>query len=206
MTFFRARFGGDVGVGSEIWRCDLMIRSATSDIDDITTAVTAGLTLAWTGGTGVPTSLDGLYSAGTTLAFLEVNQLVPGTGRNAAQRVGSIALPGVAVDDPLPPQCAIVVSHRTTVPTRAGRGRIYLPATSLATAVAGELDSAIPAVIANCMVHAYRAINAGGNAVVVYHRSTDTADDIVSIDVGSVFDTQRRRRNSLSETRASIAI
>lgn len=204
--FFRVRYGGSVGTGSEIWRNTLMVQSASSTIDDITTAAAAAITLAWQGGAGVPTSLDGLYAPATTVDTLIVDQLAPGTGKNTAQRVGTLDIPGAAADTQLPPQLAIVVSHRTTVPTRAGRGRVYLPATVLGTCVDGELTTTNTAVISNCMVHLHRTINAGGNTTVVYHRSTDSADAIVSVDVGTIFDTQFRRRDKLIEVRSSVLI
>jgi hypothetical protein len=201
MTFFRARFGGSLPETSEIWRCDLVLQSTVNNLASVAASVNAGLTLAWHGGSGVTSPLEGFYVAGTTLSFLEVDQLTPGTGKNFAQLASAISFPGVATGGPCPPQVAVVVSHRTAKPTRAGRGRIYLPAPAISALNNGELATAAQTAFAVDMAAGYRAMTTGGNVLCVYHRTTDTMDAVVSIDVGQVLDTQRRRRNKLIETR-----
>jgi hypothetical protein len=41
---------------------------------------------------------------------------------------------------------------------------------------------------------------------VVYHKAANSSDFISKVDVGDVFDTQRRRRNQITETRISADI
>lgn len=115
------------------------------------------------------------------------------------------------------PQDAIVVSLRTNTPGPRGRGRIYWPAVGATLSSGFQLTG--PTTVntvsgAKVWLKAIGdAINAGflaagmAQTVVLAVRSiTDhVCRDVVSLQVGTVLDTQRRRRDALPESYSAVS-
>jgi hypothetical protein len=99
---------------------------------------------------------------------------------------------------------AIVVSLRSPVANRTGRGRFYLPqpTTNALTAV-GRLDETAQSTIVDALTAAWTQANAAGENPVIYSRTQRATREITSFNVGDLFDTQRRRENALTENRVS---
>lgn len=116
---------------------------------------------------------------------------------------------GTASAATLPPQCAVVLTLRTSLATRSGRGRMYLPywgeaidtTTRLGNATA--INAAVDALA--LWINNLTASTPTTTGVVVSQTHGTTAT-ITSIDADNVIDTQRRRRNKLTSTRHSHTV
>lgn len=111
----------------------------------------------------------------------------------------------------MPLQLAPVISLRTGTAGGSGRGRIYLPSpTQIAyDAALPNLTTAYRTAMVNALkdyVVAIRATGAAQGFLGVYSRVNAAATTVNSIDMGSIPDTQRRRRNELVEARISAVI
>jgi hypothetical protein len=114
------------------------------------------------------------------------------------------------------PQDSLVLSLRTATPGPTGRGRLYWPALGATLSSAFVMTTPTPAQAAadakaflkevGDAMNAYYASVSAAKTVVASVRSVKnhTSRDITSIQVGSVLDTQRRRRKSLPESYASV--
>lgn len=116
---------------------------------------------------------------------------------------------GGSTSSTLPPGVAEVVSLRTTSPGARGRGRMYLPAMHVGMVTAtGRLGLTDQTSVATAMRDFFDTFNASplslGAAVVSQAGSSVTA--ISAIRVGNVFDSQRRRRDDLTEVYVSEAL
>lgn len=110
---------------------------------------------------------------------------------------------GTNAGECLPFQCAPVVSLRTATLSRAGRGRFYAPSLAVDQVAAGRMVTGAQTALANSALALLQALEAAGQAPVIYHRTLGTTTPVTSLDVGDVIDTQRRRRNKLIEARTS---
>lgn len=202
MAIYRGTIKGHLE-GGETFNFTIHFRGVTGMAPGSATDLADAVTLLWSG-TNVPAgNITALYPPaigvdGVVLDELDVD------GKNVQQGVASLALVGTAATEALPPQNAVCVSTRTTLPTRAGRGRFFLPSPTVDTVISQRLDSAAQTDILNGAAAMLRHMTGVGLTPVVYHAQIAASDDIVSIDVGDVFDNQRRRRNKLVETRVRI--
>lgn len=155
--------------------------------------------------------IKSLYEAGTVFTQLQTRTVNPTTGGVIATASAAVTRAGSGSGNPLPAEVAVVASLRTLLAGASFRGRIYLPAprTGLVTST-GLIDSSSVTSIATAVALGLTALAAdttyGGTSGVVYSRKTNAQTPIVSVDVGNVWDAQRRRRNSLAESRTSIAV
>ena len=146
----------------------------------------------------------------TRLAAARLDRLNPQTG--TVLYGSDVAVPGTAgsgVSPNLPTSCALVVSLRTANAGRSGRGRIYHPVVSSSALDAdGYLSSAARTSIRDAYQALFNSLNAltSIDGVSVYSRTLGGFQPVTSIDVGSVLDTVRGRRNKLIESRAVASI
>lgn len=114
----------------------------------------------------------------------------------------------------LPPQVAVVMSHRTSQTGRRGRGRVFRPAPAPgAASTEGLLSSGSRTALLNAHVALLEVFNdvAGdltgwGTRAIVTGAPYTSYAVINQVRVGSVFDTQRRRRNGIPETYTSGSV
>lgn len=191
--------------GGEVWNFTLHAL-ATIGTEQAATAWADALTEAWSGAGTPAGALATLYSPDVVLQTATAGQIAQPGGGQVARADVTIGLPGTAVADSLPPQCAVVISLRTGLANRAGRGRFYLPATAVDASAGGRLSTAAQTTIANAMTRMFAALDPTGITPVIYGRLTGSTNTITSANVGDVYDTQRRRRNQLTETRMAIAV
>lgn len=145
-----------------------------------------------------------------TVSWVETvyTEVDPTTGIAVASL--SEAGPGAGVDTnpELPPQCSVVLSIRTPFAGASARGRSYLPAPStIGLTQLGRLS----ATFCNALVGAedvlISAVNSAANSDIgVYSRKNLAFLAANVIEVGDVVDTQRSRRNDLTETRYSASV
>jgi hypothetical protein len=133
----------------------------------------------------------------TTLSVAEVLLAVPAVGNGSASKT---------------PQDAVVLSLRTSTPGARGRGRMYMPALAVLLSGTFQINSPTAAVIVADSKTWLLAIQ---NQIDAYYISILSAlrvrlsvrsvvdhvcRDVTSIQVGSILDTQRRRRDNLPES------
>lgn len=186
----------------EVWSLTVHTQKAGGTLSAAQAAWAAALAVLWNG-TGGTDSIGQYCGTGTTLTTASTAELDPATGKQLGRIESALALAGTSVGEALPPQVSVVCSARTGIATRAGRGRFYLPPFTTTEVTAERLDSAVQAIVALACQKFLQSLNTATYVACVYHRATRTHDNITTIDVGDVFDTQRRRRNKLVETRVS---
>jgi len=132
-----------------------------------------------------------------------------GTVINGAT-VGTITspIPGTALTLTLPPQTAVVCSHRSGGRGPRNRGRNYMP---LHTTGGLTTDALILAALKTNLNNASKAFIDGVNAITgwrcaVVSSTHQTYSDITAVAVGDEVDTQRRRRNDRRETYTVLSV
>lgn len=196
MTTFR-----HVAKGSypgEAWSFTLHSTSS-STLASVQASWNAAIQAFWTG------ALDALVHTGVSLTEISTASLNSTTGAQVSRLADDVSLPGVAVVGLLPPQLSVVASLRTDLATRAGRGRFYLPPFDK-----GTVDATTGRLAATAVTDTLAAVNtlltdliAASITPVIYSRTTHGTTTVTQVDIGDVFDTQRRRRDKLIEARTS---
>lgn len=204
MAFYRGTVKGHLE-GGEVFNFTLHFLAVTGQAAVMAVDLATAVTKMWSGTNTPAGNITALYPAAIGVDGVVVDEL-DSAGKNVSQGRQSLALVGTGTDEPLPPQNSVVVSLRTNVPTRAGRGRIFLPSPVTTTVIDQRLDSAAQGDVLHGALAMLNSMTADGWTTVIYHRGSDSGDQVVSIDVGDVFDTQRRRRNKLVETRVSATL
>lgn len=127
---------------------------------------------------------------------LVTDQLDPLTGKNTAQLTNADHLVGTGAGQTVSPRSCVVLSYTSGLPSRAGRGRMYLPSPdSSHYANTGEFAPDSVAAISAGWSSAVTAQMSGAVVPVIFHRSTLTWTPITGVKVGTVPGTQRRRTN-----------
>jgi hypothetical protein len=113
---------------------------------------------------------------------------------------GSMAIAGSSALQH-PKQSCCVMTLRTALATRSGRGRMYLPATGAPMAGTGLMTSATIDAVVDATGAMFSAITDATIKVVVLSQKTGITTPVVAVDADYVPDTQRRRRNKLVSSR-----
>ncbi len=129
------------------------------------------------------------------LATSQAQALFAGTAKGSSSQV------------PLPPEVALVVSLKTEMPGRSGRGRLYMGGFDKDALFTGGL---VKPVVQDTVVQALATFGntmkmptgAGTDRLnwVVLSRTKTMVNRIVETRVGDLWDVQRRRQNALFET------
>ena len=185
----------------ETWNFGIHAESTLS-VGDASSNFGSALSSAWN------SDWAALLPAGTTITVASARLIDPTNGRQSERSDTDLDLSGTdATGQTPPPQVAVVVSTRTTMANRSGRGRFYLPGPASDQLTAGQLtNTARDAYLAGA-TSMFSDLNAAGLNPVIWHRPTSpdagTTTPIISLIVDSVLDTQRRRRDKLVGTSAS---
>jgi len=205
MTIFRHVARGAL-INGEFYTFSVHSEKAAGDVVSAHTAFSTAIGLLWNGVATPADSIKQLYPAATTVDELVTTQLNASTGKNELQAISNPALVGTGSGNALPPQTAICVSLRTALPTRAGRGRFFLPAPIVGESSVGRINATGQGQVALAVKGMFQSMAGDLYPIVIFHRDSLTTDPVISIDVGDVFDTIRRRRDKLVETRVSEAL
>lgn len=187
------------GTAGDVWISTLHTSGAAS-LDAAHTAFAAFVTDVFTGG------LRAIWTPATNITDLETVSLDPVTGKQTAARKSGVNLIGTATGATISPRDCIVISKRTVIPTKAGRGRMYLPPPA-----AGQLSSSglLLSSVANTLAAAFAGAMTtlkGSVQPVIYHHALKTTTPITEIRVGSVLGTQVRRTNRVFNAYSSSAL
>lgn len=143
---------------------------------------------AWTKYIGSDTAYTGV----TVYGYVDGTPAAYGQGHGS---IGSGQGTGIDTGSPLPLQTCVVQSLRSATPGRSGRGRMYLPCTTvslsghqLSQAQCDELSAATATFLGSTMGNG--DIN---GAVCVYSRTKHAAYPLTEVIVDSRLDVQRRR-------------
>ncbi len=187
------------GRPGEVWTFTLH----TTGLGDLTSAQTA-----WESATGAlwTGQLDALMCTDVAMTEVSTASLDEATGRQISRVATGVTRPGTAVGACLPFQCAPVVSLRTDLATRSGRGRFYLPALAEGNTTAGRLLLASQQAIVTAAQQFFASLDTGGLQPILLSRVSLAQTPVTSFDVGDVIDTQRRRRNQLVEQRITGSV
>jgi hypothetical protein len=218
MTIFRGTLIA-LGTGGEALSSTLHLSSSGS-LASVNTAWNAFCTGIFTG------ALAARWSTAVSLEETVTDQLDPTTGKNVAQLRQANIHAGTATDKPQSPRDCVVVSLRTATPTRAGRGRMFWPAPTVAsTDGAGKLTDAARTAFSTAFAAALGTLGATATPV-VYHRPTvfrttynrktgvgtdhaasvATAIPIIVVSIGNKLGTMRSRDNQTSNSYLAASI
>lgn len=190
MPIFRHRITGP-GPAGDIWTTGLYSNGSAS----ISTAHTAWTTFCDSFFVG---TMEALWSTEVQATELITDELDASGRHNVAQERSSVTYKGTGSGNALSQRTAVVCGLRTALPTRAGRGRMYVPApddTHLTTT--GLLATADASTIASGLGTALNTMS-GTVQVVIFHRASGDTTPVTSVTVGQVLGTQRRRTNKVS--------
>lgn len=162
----------------------------------------------WPSGAG---GIKSNYEGTTILTQVQTRIIEFATGRVQSVASAAYTRAGSGTGNPCPPEVAMCVSLRTARAGASYRGRMYLPAPRIAVVNStGKIDSTALSAMVTTIAGALTAMNADvtytSAAVQVRSRLHNTQEDVTSIDMGDVFDAQRRRRNSTGESRTSASV
>lgn len=173
--------------------------------------------LSTVNGTDFGAGLRAMISSSSTITAVRVERRAEDESiLNVAEGLVTTPLAGTGTASKTP-QDSFVISLRTATPGARGRGRMYLPAlgatlspsftlsTPSVNTVIGEAKiwlQAINTAIDDYYIGASSALRA---ALSVRSVTDHVCRDVTQIQIGSVLDTQRRRRDDLPETYTSIA-
>lgn len=119
-------------------------------------------------------------------------------------------LAGSNTNPSLPPQNSLVVSLRTALPGARARGRMYLPPMAVAYVDDnGLMDPSFTGDVADNFAAFFTAVNSSvaiDETVVVASDAGQTLTPVTYVQVGRVFDTQRRRRAEILESYETRAV
>lgn len=130
----------------------------------------------------------------------------PATDKQMQRSEGVLNIPGTAVAEILPFQCATAISLTTAFATRSGRGRFYLPPLAVNTLSAGRISGASLTALKTGADALFNSLNTDGLTPVVRNRTTHVSTTVTGGFVDNVIDTQRRRRNKLIGVRQTIVV
>lgn len=148
-------------------------------------------------------TMKGLLPTTVTATTIVTDELDAVTGRNVAQARGSIVFAGTAAGDPISQRSSILISLRTALPTKAGRGRMYFPCPATdAVTTTGEISAANALAIAGDVGDALGTMASTVTPVIYHARKEDpiTVPSVTSITdvlVPVTLATQRRRTNKV---------
>jgi len=205
MTFFRHEATGTLPDG-ETFTFGVHSEKAAGNIAAAHSAWASAVDDLWNGTATPADSIKQLYPSTITVDELVTTELDPITGKNLLQERSGVSLAGTGSGGALPQEVAVCVSLRTNLPTRAGRGRFFLPSPILTVCIGSRLGSTAQGQILAAAALMLGDMVTSTYPVVILHRSTMTSDLVVSVDVGDVFDSMRTRRDKLREVRVSQAV
>lgn len=204
MTLFYHRFTGACAAGDQFnygW-----FANSTRSLAAAQTAAVAWNATLWNGATSGHGWKDHCVG-GTTMQNVTTVTIDQPTGKQLARTDTAQVINGVVVGGAMPADVALVVSLRTALPQRSGRGRFYLPQPSAAeSTVTGRVISGLVTDLMAALAAAWAAYDSASDRPVIYGRKSRLTNNIVSYNVGDLFDTQRRRENKVSESRTSATM
>lgn len=204
MTIFLLQAEGHLP--GEVFSFGIHVNGPPTGADDALTAWIAALADLMDTDAGAGNTLKSHYPTSVGIDDASAASLDPATGRQEEKAMGAAVHVGTSLVTMLPHSTALAVSLRTTLATRSGRGRFYLPPPDTDSCLSGRATTSLVNAVVAGVSAAFDTLLGGGYNPVIWHRATLTWTDVNRIDVGDVFDDQRRRRNKLVEVRVTATV
>jgi hypothetical protein len=212
----RVTLSGDMFGGSEIWTTGFYMGWENQDATAITPTGVADISNAWGTFFGAATTT---VSSAFRYTMCKVAMIAQDgkTIADSAQYFSPAApVVGGGTSNAFPPQVSLVATLANSLPRGlATKGRMYLPGINRQLQPDGKLDSTSCTQIATNLKTFFDTIHLDadlpGNPVLASvgrgPLHTDGAiRNISQIRIGSVYDTQRRRRNALTESYVTLPV
>lgn len=207
----RLTFSGTCFGGTEIWSTGLFLGSPTADVSNASQAEVDLYAARWSTFFGL---LANQFSSHYITTQTKLSVLDTAGHPDPLNTVYNTALvtPGGLSTAIYPPQISLVASLRATaVHGLATHGRMYLPGVASAIDITtGKLPSSQQGTLATAFQTFIKGLNTDapvGDQVALCSKGrtlptvlAGVTQLVTHIEVGDVFDTQRRRRNGLSES------
>lgn len=211
----RVTISGTMFAGAEEWSTGFWMGKENGDADDFTQQTAEDILTAWRVFFEAGNSYVNNNWVTTQVKTAKINI----TGNTLQDEVyyayPQTVLDGGAVISPYPPQNSLVVTLLSDRPRGlASKGRMYLPGINAAIQNTGKISATNAGTIADNLKTFFDALtndaDFGANQLILAAKGTGIAPELTAqndwvetIRVGDVIDTQRRRRNGLSETYVS---
>lgn len=166
----------------------------------------------------IGTTLAPMWPNETQATSAITDQLDANGLHNVAQLSSTLTQPGTGAGATLSPRDCVVIGLRTTVPTKAGRGRMFWPAPDSGHLTSsGNLVAADATAIAGGFQTRLTTFKATSQPVIL-HRGHDanhppgtplvasTTDNVVQVSVGVIVGTQRRRTNKVANAYSNATV
>jgi hypothetical protein len=210
---------GTFAGGAEEWSTGFFYGYESGDADMPTQALADGIGAAWkTFFTAPATQISNRWSTTT----VKVSSIGTDGKSNAADTVYSTLSGATGVGTlHLPPQIALVATLTTPIARGIGsKGRMYLPGVGMSTEGDGKILIGSINGLRDAFVTFLGAVNQlGNNKVMIASHGQLNANGtpklggmgpinkvVSGVKIGTVYDTQRRRRNGLSEQYATAVV
>lgn len=219
MSYWRVIYKGSIGA-VETWSTSIafgIVGLSPDSTDQPTTDAMAAAVRTATTAANVGSDLRNTMSAACSIDIVRIERRAENESvLNVAEALLSSPLGGLGSATKTP-QDSLVLSLRTSTPGPRGRGRMYMPAVGAVLSPAFVITTPVPASAAAGAKVWIASIKAAMDGVYIsaasalrvapsVRSSTDhVCRDITSIQVGSVLDTQRRRRDTLPESYATVS-
>jgi hypothetical protein len=155
---------------------------------------------------GIGTTLKTFWPLTTKCTTIITDQLDEVTLHNTAQQSDVNNIIGTSVGKSVSQRNCLVVGMRTPTPTRAGRGRMFLPSPSADHYTnTGEFIDAEIDTLSNDFAAGLTAMRATIQPVLL-HRATRTTTPITRVTIGNIPGIQRRRTNKVTQTYAHQSV
>lgn len=212
----RATFSGTMFGGSEIWTTGFHFGWDNKDADPITAQGMADVSAAWEVFFKAASSQVSSQYTYDMLKFAVINNDGHTVADSAQYHAPGTTVVGGGSPAALPPQVSLVASLRNSEPRGlATKGRMYLPGISAGVQATGKLDSftrdGIATNLKTFFDACYNDADLPGNPVLISVGRGPLHTDgnirrVTQIKVGDVYDTQRRRRNALTEAYKTLQV
>lgn len=187
MTIYQHQVTGTFSAGDQ-W-CTTMHTSSVNSLSSVHTAWTTAINTFFSGTYNAMMPTD--VSATQTLT----NQLDPLTAKNVAQQTSAITQTGTGAGGKPSPRDCVLLSLRTALPQKKGRGRMFLPSVDASHYTAtGRLVQADMQTIATGFAAVLTTL-AGTATPIIFHKNVLGFDVIIAVKVPDLAATQRRRTN-----------
>lgn len=154
--------------------------------------------------TPVKTQILAMLGPGDTFQGLNMYHYGGGSGADA-QSSGTNAGNGTGTVDH-PAQICAVLTLKTAVAGRSGRGRMYWPATGVPMIAGNQMTHSNIDNMVDFLAQYFTDSTSAGFPFVVLSQKLGTSASITSVEADYIADTQRRRRNKLTSTRHSTDV